>query len=55
MGGVVKIEELAKALGIHRRTAYDRIEPLLQYGFVEKEHAVIKITDFGKLLLKLWI
>ncbi len=55
MGGIVKIEELAKALGIHRRTAYDRIEPLMQYGFVEKKHAVIKITDFGRLLLKFWI
>ncbi|AEH07008.1 FIST N-terminal domain-containing protein [Methanothermococcus okinawensis] len=55
MGGEVKIEELARALNIHRRTAYDRIEPLLQYGFVEKEHALIKITDFGRLLLKLWI
>ncbi|EHP89059.1 FIST signal transduction protein [Methanotorris formicicus] len=53
LGGSTKIEELAKALGIHRRTAYDRIEPLLQYGFVEKDHALVKITDFGKLLLKI--
>ncbi|MDK2789886.1 MAG: hypothetical protein PWP15_393 [Methanothermococcus sp.] len=52
MGGSAKIDELAKELGIHRRTAYDRVEPLLQYGFVEKNHAMVKITEFGKLLLK---
>jgi hypothetical protein len=54
MGGAVKIEELAKELGIHRRTAYDRVEPLLQYGFAEKHRATVNITEFGKLLLKFW-
>ncbi|ABR57011.1 domain of unknown function DUF1745 [Methanococcus aeolicus Nankai-3] len=54
MGGAVKIEELAKELGIHRRTAYDRVEPLLQCGFAEKDRATVKITEFGKLFLKFW-
>lgn len=52
LGGSVKVEELAKSLGIHRRSAYDRIDPLLKYGFIEKDQAVINITEFGKLLLK---
>lgn len=52
LGGSVKVEELAKSLGIHRRSAYDRIDPLLKYGFIDKDQALINITDFGKLLLK---
>ncbi|MBP2144105.1 hypothetical protein J2127_001275 [Methanococcus voltae] len=52
LGGSVKVEELAKALGIHRRSAYDRVDPILKHGFAEKENALIQITEFGKILLK---
>jgi hypothetical protein len=52
LGGSVKVEELGNALGIHRRSAYDRVEPLLKYGFSEKEGALITITELGRLLLK---
>ncbi|MCS3901326.1 FIST N-terminal domain-containing protein [Methanococcus voltae] len=52
LGGSVKVEELAKALGIHRRSAYDRVDPILKHGFAEKENAIIQLTEFGKILLK---
>jgi len=55
MGGSVKIEELAENLGIHRRTAYDRVEPLLKYGFAKKEGAKVELTELGKLLLEKFI
>ncbi len=55
MGCCVKIEKLAESLGIHRRTAYDRVEPLLRYGFAKKEGSKVELTELGRLLLKKFI